>query len=191
MSDQPDPQRLAEQLDEQLETHPYQGLPPVDLWNPPLTGDIDIRIARDGQWYFNGDLMQRQALVNLFSTILKREGDEYFLVTPVEKFRIRVEDEAFVANDLCMETDADGVPCLSLTTNTGESLVIGPEHPLRVMQTEAGEPQPSIKVRRNLYARLSRSSFYHLVDIAEETQIDGHAGLGVWSQGVFFPLGIT
>lgn len=162
-----------------------RGLPPVDSWNPPFCGDLDMRIARDGTWYYLGSPITRFELVKLFSSILKKEGDAYFLVTPVEKVGIIVEDAPFVAVDFD-RTGADEDQILTFTTHVGDTVTVGPDHPIRVaIDPETNEPRPYILVRSNLEARIDRKSFYRLVDIATE-----RAGqVGVWSGGQFFVLG--
>lgn len=161
-----------------------QARPPVHLWNPALSGDIDIRIARDGAWYHEGTRFEREALVRLFASILKREGDEYFLVTPVEKWRIRVEDAPFIAVDA--EVLGDGITQqLVFRTNLGDTVHAGGHHRLRVVHNaDSGEPSPYVMVRDGLEARVGRNVFYRLVDRAVEH--DGRVGL--FSNGVFFPL---
>ncbi len=160
--------------------------PPVHLWNPPLSGDIDIRIARDGNWYHEGTRFERAALVRLFASILKREGDEYFLVTPVEKWRLRVEDAPFVAID-CEVLGEGGQQQLVFTTNVGERVHCAATHPLRVVVDPlSGEPSPYVLVRDGLEARIARSVFYRLVDRAVERE-DGQVGL--FSGGEFFAIG--
>lgn len=163
------------------------GPPPVESWNPPLCGDIDIRIARDGTWYHEGGVIARLELVRLFSDLLKREGDEYFLVTPVEKWRIQVEDAPFVIVALGCERDADGMQQLVFATNVGDSVIAGPEHPLRIECDPGGRgATPYLRVRRNLDGLLSRPVYYQLADIAEPApDADCH---GVYSGGIFFRL---
>ncbi len=161
-----------------------KGLPPVHLWNPPFCGDLDIRIAKDGTWSYLGSPIKRFELVKLFSSILKKEDGKYYLVTPVEKVGIIVEDAPFVAVDLDVEGEGKAQN-LSFTTHVGDTAVAGPDHPIRiVIDSETDEPSPYILVRANLEARIDRKSFYRLVDIAE------HNGnwFGVWSGGQFFPL---
>lgn len=165
-------------------------LPPVDKWNPEFCGDIDMRIARDGTWFYLGTPIGRPALVRLFSTILRREPDgAYVLVTPVEKVGLKVEDVPFIA----VRVDAEGKgrdQTLTFLTNVGDTTTAGPEHPLRVdYRGAAREPQPYIHVRGRLDARLSRAVFYELVGLAEEQTVDGRPVLGVWSAGQFFSLG--
>jgi len=156
------------------------GLPPVHLWNPPFCGDIDMRIARNGTWFHDGTPIGRLEMVRLFSTILKREGDRYFLVTPVEKVGITVEDAPFVAVDVAQE-GAD----LAFVTNVGDRVVAGPDHPIRVERdTASGEPSPYVLVRRDLWALIDRKTFYRLVDLGA---VEG-AWFGVRSGGAFFPM---
>jgi len=161
-----------------------RGLPPVHLWNPPFCGDLDIRIAKDGSWTYLGSPINRFELVKLFSSILKKEDGKYYLVTPVEKVGITVEDAPFVAVDV----DAEGkgeARNLRFTTQVGDTAVAGADHPIRiVIDPETEEPSPYILVRSNLEARIDRKSFYRLVDIAEHQ--DGW--FGVCSGGQFFPL---
>lgn len=160
------------------------GLPPVHLWNPPHCGDIDMRIARDGTWFYMGTPIGRPALVRLFSTILRRDGDAYVLVTPVEKVGITVDDAPFVAVDV--DRDGDG---LIFTTNVGDTATAGPDTPIRVMRDpQTGEPSPYVLVRANLEALIDRKSFYRLVDLGEHAAHDGEQWFGVRSQGAFFPI---
>lgn len=160
------------------------GRPPVHLWNPALSGDIDIRIARDGTWYHEGAPIRREALVRLFASILRREGDDYFLVTPVEKWRITVEDVPFVAVD--MEVSGAGeAQQISFETNVGDRVAAGRDHPLRFARDPgSGAPVPYVRVRDGLEARVDRKSFYRLAELGEV-----HDGwFGVWSGGVFFGM---
>ncbi len=161
-----------------------RGLPPVHLWNPPFCGDLDIRIARDGSWYYLGSPIGRPALVKLFSSILKKEDGKYFLVTPVEKVGITVDDAPFVAVDV--EAEGDGSEqVLRFTTHVGDEATAGPDHPIRVERDpESGEPAPYVLIRANLEALIDRKSFYRLVDLGRH-----HDGwFGVWSSGRFFPV---
>jgi hypothetical protein len=159
---------------------PGRGLPPVHLWNPPNCGEIDIVIKPDGRWIHEGSPIGREALVRLFSTVLRKDPDGIYLVTPVEKLRITVEDAPFVA----VRVDRDD-GALRFTTNVGDEVEAGPENPLRVEVDEAGEPRPYVHVRRGLEALISRPVFYELVEMAEER--DGVLGVG--SNGAWFPLG--
>lgn len=157
-----------------------KGLPPLELWNPPFCGDLDMQIKRDGTWFYEGTPIGRPELVKLFSTILWREEERYFLVTPVEKVGITVEDVPFIAVDF--EVEGDG---LRFVTNLDDTALAGPDHPIRVERDpETGEPSPYILIRRNLEARIDRKSFYRLVDLGVH-----HDGwFGVWSQGAFFGI---
>ncbi|MEP1329563.1 DUF1285 domain-containing protein [Pseudophaeobacter sp.] len=160
------------------------GLPPVHLWNPPFCGDLDMRIARDGTWFYLGTPIGRFELVKLFSSILKREDGKYFLVTPVEKVGITVDDAPFVAVDF--EADGSGAAqTLTFTTHVGDQMQAGAAHPIRVERDpETGEPSPYVLVRADLEALIDRKSFYRLVDLG--VHHDGWFGL--WSGGVFFPV---
>ncbi|MGI1662451.1 DUF1285 domain-containing protein [Palleronia sp. KMU-117] len=160
------------------------GLPPVHLWNPPFCGDIDMRIARDGTWFYLGTPIGRKELVRLFSTILRRDGDDYFLVTPVEKVGIRVDDAPFVAVDFEVAGTGPG-QTLTFTTNTGDRTTAGPDAPIRVAHDPiTGEPAPYVLVRANLEALIDRKSFYRLVEIG----CDRKGWFGLWSGGAFFPI---
>ncbi|AZL59898.1 DUF1285 domain-containing protein [Tabrizicola piscis] len=165
-----------------------KGPPPVHLWNPPFCGDIDMRITRDGAWYYLGTPIGRPALVKLFSQILKREGDAYFLVTPVEKVGITVDDAPLLAVDF----DATGEgrdQTLTFTTKTEDTATLGPDHPLRVERDPStGEPSPYVLVRSNLWALIDRKTFYRLVDLGSHHAYDGQDWFGVWSSGQFFPV---
>ena len=164
------------------------GLPPVHLWSPPFCGDIDMRIARDGSWHYLGTPIGRPAMVRLFSTILRRDGDDYFLVTPVEKVGIRVDDAPFVAVEMEVEGAGEG-QILRLRTSVDDWVVAGAEHPMRfVLDPQSGEPSPYVHVRANLEALIHRNLFYRLVELAVPRELHGEAWLGVWSGGEFFPI---
>ncbi len=165
-----------------------KGPPPVHLWNPPFCGDLDIRIARDGTWFYLGTPIGRKPLVRLFSSILKREGDRYFLVTPVEKVGIAVDDAPFVAVDFTAE-GAGPDQRLTFVTGVDDTAVAGPAHPIRVVRDpETGAPSPYVLIRRNLEALIDRKSFYRLVELGTEREVDGVRQFGVWSGGAFFPF---
>lgn len=155
------------------------GMPPVESWDPPFCGDLDMQIRRDGTWFYQGTPIGRHRLVRLFSTILKREGDAYFLVTPVEKVGITVEDAPFIAVDFTVD---DGT--LTFQTNVGDRVAADADHPIRVERDESGEPSPYVMVRNGLEARIDRKSFYRLVDLGE---VEGD-WFGVRSAGTFFPV---
>lgn len=163
---------------------PKKKHPPVHLWNPAFCGDIDMRIARDGTWHYMGSPIGRKPLVQLFAGILKREADAYFLVTPVEKVGIRVEDAPFMAVEL--ETTGQGrEQSLTFRTNVDDTVVAGPDHPIRVATDDSGAPAPYIEVRAGLEARINRPVFYQLVELGEEEGGE----LAVWSSGQRFSLG--
>lgn len=166
-----------------------KGPAPVHLWNPDFCGDIDMRIARDGTWFYQGTPIGRAPMVRLFSTILRRDGDDYFLVTPVEKVGIQVEDAPFVA--ISVEVEGQGEQqCLRFVTNVDDCGPIDVEHPLRVViDPDSQEPAPYVRVRTNLDALVHRNVFYQLVELAVPRDIDGRSWLGVWSHGEFFPIG--
>jgi hypothetical protein len=158
--------------------------PPLHLWNPPDCGLSGIEIRRDGSWWHEGARMTRESLVRLFATILRKEADgATYLVTPVEKMRVRVEDAAFLAVRVdVIEPGAD--QAVAFTTNMGDVVVAGPDNPIRVEEHE-GEPRPYVMVRHGLEARILRAPFYELVDSAAES--DG--ALHIVSQGARFRLG--
>ncbi|MGR3514067.1 MAG: DUF1285 domain-containing protein [Paracoccaceae bacterium] len=174
----------AESLAQSARAASTRGLPPVHDWNPPDCGDLDIRIARDGTWFYLGTPIGRPGLVRLFSTILRKDGDRYVLVTPVEKVGITVDDAPFIAVDF----DREGED-LRFTTNLGDQAVAGPNHPIRVERDPAtGEPSPYILIRDRLEALIDRKSFYRLVDIGEHAEHEGTEWFGVRSGGIFFPI---
>jgi hypothetical protein len=163
---------------------PGRGLPPVHLWNPAHSGEIDIVIRKDGSWVHEGARINREALVRLFSTVLRRDPDGVYLVTPVEKMKIQVEDAPFVA----VRVDRDG-EALKFLTNVGDEVLAGPENAIRVETDAAGEPRPYLHVRRGLEALISRPVFYELVGMAEAREGPGGPRLGIASQGAWFDLG--
>lgn len=165
-----------------------RGLPPVHLWNPPYCGELDMRIRRDGSWWYLGTPIGREALVRLFSTILKREGDRYFLVTPVEKVGIIVDDVPFLADDFTRSgTGRDQV--LTFTTRTGDEAVLGQDHPLRVERDPStAEPSPYVLIRNDLWALIDRKSFFRLVDLCCHEPWSGQSWFGLWSSGIFYPV---
>ena len=168
-----------------------RGLPPIHKWNPDFSGDIDMRIARDGTWHYQGSPISRPGLVRLFSTILRKEGDRYVLVTPVEKVGITVDDAPFIAVDF----DVSGTgrdQSLTFLTNVADKVTAGPEAPIRVdRDAESGDPAPYVLVRDKLEALIDRKSFYRLVDLCVTEEVDGTPWFGVWSNGKFFPIAQT
>jgi len=178
----------AKALEEAAKAASKGGLPPVHLWNPPFCGDLDMRIARDGTWFYQGTPIGRAPLVRLFSTILRKDGADYFLVTPVEKVGIIVEDVPFIAVDF--EGGGSGTTqTLRFETNVGDFATAGAAHPLRIERDpKTGEPSPYVLVRSNLEARIDRKSFYRLVDLGEHREHEGASWFGVTSMGVFFAM---
>jgi len=160
-------------------------LPPVEKWQPSHCGDSGMRIARDGTWFHEGSPIGRPAMVRLFSTILRREPDGSFvLVTPVEKLGIEVEDAPFVAVELKAEGEGEN-RSLAFRLNTGDLIVAGPDHPLRLEEGPDG-PHPYLEVRSGLDALVARPVYYELANLA---LAEGGDPPGLWSEGMFFPLG--
>ncbi len=156
-----------------------------DFSTLPSCGDFDFRIARDGTWFYRGSPIGRKPLVRLFSTVLRRENDgSYWLVTPVERGRITVDDAPFVAVEMNVTGVGQGQK-LAFRTNVEDWVTADAEHPIRIDQGRGDEPSPYIRVRGALDALISRPVFYQLVDLAETNG----AELGVWSGGSYFPLG--
>ena len=165
-----------------------QSLPPIEKWNPPFCGDIDMTISKSGKWYYMGSEIKRPAMVKLFSGILRLESDNsYYLVTPVEKVRIQVEDAPFVAVAIANE-QSEGVNTVTFRTNLNDEIVLSKENPLSIEIKKNDEPSPYITVRNNLRALISRSVFYELVDLAETIPIDGVPYLAIKSQGEIFKI---
>ena len=166
-----------------------KNLPPVHKWNPELCGDIDIRIARDGTWFYMGSPIGRKRLVNLFSTVLRKDADdEHYLVTPVEKLRITVEDAPF----LVVQVEEKGTgedQELYFRTKNDDVVMADQEHPIWVETAPDGEPSPYIEVRDRLYGLIARNVYYQLVELGTERQVDDQREFGVWSCGEFFVLG--
>jgi hypothetical protein len=162
-----------------------RGLPPVHLWHPEHCGEIDIRIRKDGVWFHEGSPIGREALVRLFSTVLRLDPDGYHLVTPVEKLRIQVEDAPFIATRVDQNGDI-----LSFQTNVGDVVEAGPDNAIRV-ETDpvSGAPRPYLHVRRGLEALIARPVFYELVELAQERDTPEGPRLGVASHGAWFPIG--
>lgn len=171
-------------------------LPPVDKWNPDFCGDINLTIALDGRWFYEGSPIGRASLVQLFSSVLKREDDKYFLVTPVEKVGITVEDTPFIVTQWRKEKDdtASGDTYI-FTTQTGD--VVRLEHSyqleLRVPPKAVQDPQataiPYLRVRTNLWARLHQNAYYQLLEQAEEQPSKSGTQFTIQSNGVTFVLG--
>lgn len=186
-----DPGQLFEALRGQAEHgRAGRGPAPVHSWHPDRSGEIDMRIRRDGSWHYLGSPITRQPMVRLFSTILRRDDDGSFhLVTPVEKLRIQVDDAPFLAVEMAQQ-DAGGQSRLVFRTNVDEVVVADADHPIRVeTDPDTGEPAPYLHVRDGLDALIARSVFYDLVALAEPVRIDGREVLAVRSAGSTFVLG--
>lgn len=163
---------------------------PLERWNPPDCGEIDIRIDLNGAWHHAGTPIRRPALVKLFASVMRREDKRYVLVTPVEKLGIQVEDAPFLAVDMAVDMAGEGEgETLVFRTNLDEAVRCDAAHPLRFdARPDSEELRPYIYVRRGLWARLTRSVFYELVERAQEREVDGERLLGVASGGTFFPI---
>ena len=161
---------------------------PVHLWNPPYCGELDIRITRDGNWHYNKSPIGRKRLVKLFSNILKKEGDFYYLVTPVEKIKIQVDDAPFLIVDIESKI-VNGTQEITFLTNTETEFSLGSKNPLRILfKNHTQEPSPYVVVRKNLEGLIDRKTFYRLIEKSDFHSYKGASWLGVWSQNVFFPI---
>lgn len=165
-----------------------KGPPPVHLWNPPYCGEIDMRIAADGTWFYQKTPIGRMPLVKLFASVLKREGGHYFLVTPVEKCGIAVDDAPFLAVEMQLY-EQSGHSAVRFRTNVDDWVDCGPDHPLRFEpEPNTGGLKPYVHVRAELWAKLTRALFYDLVEIGGEREVNGAQMFGVSSQGAFFAM---
>lgn len=167
-----------------------KGVPPVERWNPPFCGDIDMRIDRDGAWHYMGTPITRPALVRLFASVLRRDPDRFVLVTPVECVGITVEDVPFLAVEMAVDGTGDG-RTLAFRTNVDDLVTIGPDHPLRFDVDPGGGVKPYLRVRGDLWARLTRALTYDLVDFGEERLVDGSPAFGVAVAGGFVPIPVA
>jgi uncharacterized protein len=165
-----------------------KGPPPVHLWNPPFCGDLDMRIAADGTWFYLKTPIGRLPLVKLFASVLKREGDKYFLVTPVEKVGITVDDAPFLGVE--MKAEGEGAArVLHFRTNVDDWVACGPGHALRFEpEPDTGGLKPYLHVRRDLWALVKRALFYDLVELGEERDVDGRRMFGVSSGAEFYAM---
>ncbi|MGE8129327.1 DUF1285 domain-containing protein [Methylobacterium sp. NPDC080182] len=188
MSEDPAPDPTLSRLSAALGDLPKRGMPPVERWDPPYCGAIDIRIAADGTWFHNGSPIRRDKLVKLFATILRREPDgRTVLVTPVESVGITVDDAAFVAVE--MAVDGSGADRrVSFRTNVDDLVSVDAEHALRFEEAPDGALKPYLHVRRGLWALVTRALTYDLVDLAEERLVDGKPWLGLWAGGAFHTI---
>ena len=164
-----------------------RGPAPVYLWNPPYCGEIDMRIAADGTWFYRGSPIGRAPLVQLFASILRKDEDRYVLVTPVERVGIRVDDAPFLAVEMRVE-EAQGKPQIVFRTNVEDIVAVDAEHPLRFEAGAADGVKPYVKVRGDLWALVKRSLFYDLVALGEIESWSGEDWFGVRSKGLFFPM---
>lgn len=164
-----------------------KGPPPVERWNPPFCGDIDMRIAADGTWFYNGTPIGRPALVKLFASILRKDPDRFVLVTPVERIGIAVEDAPFLAVE--MAVDGEGADReIAFRTNVDDLVRVDADHPIRFERDEAGGIKPYIRVRGELWALVTRALTYDLIDLAEDREIDSTMTFGVSVRGTFYPI---
>jgi len=168
-----------------------RGPPPVHLWNPPFCGDLDMRIAADGTWFYLKTPIGRPALVKLFASVLWREGDKYFLKTPVEKIGITVDDAPFTAVEMKVEGEG-AARVITFRTNVDDWVACGPEHALRFEpEQETGGLKPYLHVRRDLWALVTRALFYDLVELGEERDVDSKRMYGVASGGEFYVMALA
>ena len=175
-----------ERLMAALQDGQSRGLPPVERWNPDFCGDIDMRIAADGTWYYLGTPIGRAPLVKLFSSVLRRDGDDYLLVTPVEKLRIRVDDAPFQAVEMAVEGEGDA-RSIAFRTHVDDLVAVGPEHALR-FEREAGDGlKPYVHVRRGLWGRVTRALTYDLLALGEIRAVEGVPMFGIAVAGAFYP----
>lgn len=165
-----------------------KGPPPVERWNPPFCGDLDMRIAADGTWYYQKTPIGRLPLVKLFASVLKKEGDKYFLVTPVEKVGLTVDDAPFLAVEMTVARDDRDRQMLTFRTNVDDEVTAGPGHALRFEPEVTGGLKPYVHVRRDLWAKVTRALFYDLVALGEERDVGGKRMFGVASGGEFFAM---
>ena len=161
---------------------------PVHLWNPPFCGDLEIHIDANGRWFYQKSEIKRERLIRLFSNILKKENDKYFLVTPVEKVGITVEDVPFIATEIDLITK-EKIALFKFITNIGDVTYLEKYDQFKILfKNSTDEPQPYIQVRSNLYAKIDRKSFYRLVDWCTEVAYKGENWFGFHSNNIFFPL---
>ena len=189
MGDKPTAESILQNIPQAEQSTPRRAPAPVHLWNPPVSGELDMQIIRDGTWVHEGTAITRKPLAQLFAGILRYDEDQrYYLVTPVERWAIQVEDAPFVV--VALEVEGEGEQqVLRFTTSLDDSVEAGPDNPIRVVaDPDTQEPSPYILIRTNLEALINRSVFYELADRAVEHEEAGSRCLGVWSNGVFFPI---
>ncbi|WP_134496294.1 DUF1285 domain-containing protein [Microvirga pakistanensis] len=187
-SSTPTPGSALARLTQALGSDPKRkGPPPVERWNPPYCGEIDMRIAADGSWHYMGSPINRPALVKLFSTVLRKDPERYVLVTPVERVGIAVEDAPFLAVEMAVEGEGDSRQ-IAFRTNVDDLVQAGPDNPLRFEEGEHGGVKPYVKVRGDLWALVTRSLTLDLIALAEERQIEGRNLFGIAVKDAFFPI---
>lgn len=164
-----------------------RGPPPVERWNPPYCGEIGMRIAADGTWFYNGTPIGRPALVKLFASVLRKDPDRHVLVTPVERVGIEVEDVPFLAVEMAVQGEGAGRR-IAFRTNVDDLVPADAEHPFRFERDEAGGLKPYILVRGGLWARLTRALTYDLVELGEERLVEGRPTFGLALEGRFVPI---
>ncbi|WP_243371075.1 DUF1285 domain-containing protein [Microvirga solisilvae] len=164
-----------------------KGPPPVERWNPPYCGEIDMRIAADGSWHYMGSPISRPALVRLFSTVLRKDPERYVLVTPVERVGIIVEDAPFLAVEMAVEGEG-AERQIAFRTNVDDLVQVGPDHPLRFEQDAHGGVKPYVKVRGDLWALVTRALALDLIALAEEREVEGQSLFGIAVGQAFFPI---
>ncbi len=188
MANQGQPQAGIDAIAGAAKREGRRGPPPVHLWNPPFCGDLDMRIASDGTWFYLKTPIGRAALVRLFASVLRREGDNYFLVTPVEKVGITVDDAPFLGVEMRVAETPQG-RALDFRTNVEDWVECGPGHAMRFEpEIETGGLKPYLHVRRDLWAKVTRALFYDLVALGEERDVGGTLMFGVFSRGEFYPM---
>jgi hypothetical protein len=164
-----------------------RGAGPAPSWNPPDCGDIDMRIAADGTWFYCGSPIGRAPLVQLFASVMRREGDRYVLVTPVEKVGIKVDDAPFLAVEMRVDSEEDG-PRLTFRTNVDDIVTVDSEHPFRFEPGASEGLKPYVRVRGDLRALVKRALFYDLVALGQTERVENEDWFGVRSCGLFFPM---
>jgi hypothetical protein len=165
-----------------------RGAPPVERWNPPFCGDLDMRIAADGTWFYMGTPIGRPALVKLFASVLRKDPERYVLVTPVERVGITVDDAPFMAVEMAVEGDGRE-RSVAFRTNVDDLVEVGADHPLRFEADETGAVKPYVLVRGELWALVTRALTYDLIELGEDPSLDGaEAGFGIFVRGTFYPV---
>lgn len=186
---QTNPNDLFRGIEQQIWSRAKRGPAPVEKWEPAFCGDIDMRITRDGVWHYMGSPIGRIGMVQMFASVLRRDADDkYYLVTPVEKVGIQVDDAPFVAIEMKVENKGPA-QTLSFRTNVDDWVTVDGDHPLRVtLKPETLEPSPYVRVRGRLEALINRAVFYDLVELCVDESLDGTNMFGVWSQNIFYPF---